>query len=69
MDKNIVKDKIGLKKVLELDGGASYSKVSKILAKIGDKKAQELGIIPKIHSYNGIKRLFRKAEVLAWMER
>lgn len=63
------KDKIGLKEVLEIDGRYSYSKVSKILAKIGEKKAQEIGLIPKIHSKNGKKRLFKREDVQNWMEK
>ncbi|CAM4036533.1 hypothetical protein [Arcobacter cloacae] len=65
----IHKDKIGLKEVLDIDGRYSYSKVSKILAKIGDEKAEEIGLIPKIHSKNGKKRMFKIEEVKKWMEK
>ena len=65
----IQKDKIGLKEVLELDGRYSYSKVSKIIAKIGDIKAQENGLIPPIYSKNGKKRLFRIQDVEKWIEK
>lgn len=65
----IHKDKIGLKEVLDKDGRYSYSKVSKILAKIGDEKAEEIGLIPKIHSKNGKKRMFKIEEVKKWMEK
>lgn len=65
----IHKDKIGLKEVLDIDGRYSYSKISKIIAKIGDIKAQEMGLIPKIHSKNGKKRIFRMEEVKKWMEK
>ena len=65
----IHKDKIGLKEVLDMDGRYSYSKVSKILAKIGDEKAEEIGLIPKIHSKNGKKRMFKIEEVKKWMEK
>ena len=63
------KDKLGLKEVLNIDGRYSYSKVSKILAKIGEKKAQEIGLIPIIHSKNGKKRIFKMEEVKKWMEK
>lgn len=63
------KDKSGLKEILIRDGCCSYSKMSKILAKIGNEKAQELGIIPKIHSFNGNKRLFRLEDIEEWMKR
>ncbi len=65
----IHKDKIGLKEVLDMDGRYSYSKVSKILAKIGDEKAEEIGLIPRIHSKNGKKRIFKMEEVKKWMEK
>ena len=65
----IHKDKIGLKEVLDKDSRYSYSKVSKILAKIGDEKAEEIGLIPKIHSKNGKKRMFKIEEVKKWMEK
>ena len=65
----IDKDKIGLKEVLAIDGRYSYSKVSKILSQIGEKKAQEIGLIPKIHSKNGKKRMFKIEEVKKWMEK
>ena len=63
------KDKIGLKEVLALDGRYSYSKVSKILPKNKDENAEEIGLIPKIHSKNGRKRLFRMEDVQKWMEK
>ena len=63
------KDKIGLKEVLALDGRYSYSKVSKILPKIKDEKAEEIGLIPKIHSKNGRIGLFRMEDVQKWMEK
>lgn len=66
---DLEKDKITLKKALLIDGASSYSKVSKILAKIGDEKAQEIGLIPKIHSYNGNKRIFRMLDVEKWIQR
>ena len=65
----IQKDKIGLREVLEIDGRYSYSKVSKILGKIGDMKAQEIGLIPKIYSRNGKKRMFKREDVTKWMEK
>lgn len=61
------KDKITLLEAIKIDGRYSLSKVYKILAKIGDKKAQELCIIPKIHTKNGNKRLFRLSEVAKWI--
>lgn len=63
------KDKLSLKEILILDGRCSYSKMSKILAKLGDKKAEEDGIIPRIHSMNGNKRLFRLQDIEEWMNR
>lgn len=63
------KDKIGLKEVLIRDGCCSYSKMSKILAKIGNEKAEEMRIIPKIHSFNGNKRLFQLQDIEEWMKR
>lgn len=65
----IQKDKIGLREVLEIDGRYSYSKISKIIAKIGDIKAQEIGLIPKIYSRNGKKRMFKREDVKKWMEK
>lgn len=64
-----MKDKIGLKEVLQLDGRYSYSKVSKIVAKIGDEKAVKDGLIPKIHSINGKKRMFRQKDIEEWMNK
>lgn len=64
-----MKDKIGLREVLNLDGRYSYSKISKIIAKIGDEKAMRDGLIPKIHSLNGKKRLFQLKDVEEWMKK
>ena len=63
------KDKIGLKEAIEIDGRMSLSKVTKILAKIGDEKAQEINLIPKIFEKNGRKRIFKLKEVFKWMDR
>lgn len=61
--------KIGLREALKRDGSYSYSKVSKILAKMEDEKAEEIGLIPHVHSRNGNKRLFKIKDVKIWMER
>lgn len=63
------KDKLGLREVIKMDGRMSFSKVTKILAKIGDIKAQEMNYIPKIFQLNGRKRIFRRKDVVDWMER
>ena len=63
------KDKIGLEEVLQIDGRMSYSKITKILAKIGDKKAEEINLIPKIFEKNGTKRVFQIKEVVDWMDK
>ena len=34
-----------------------------------EKKAQEIGLIPIIHSKNGKKRIFKMEEVKKWMEK
>lgn len=47
----------------------SYSKITKILAKIGDKKAEEINLIPKIFEKNGTKRVFQIKEVVDWMDK
>lgn len=62
-------DKIGLACVCKVDGRNSKSKVEKILANIGEIKAQELNIIPKMHGKCGNKRLFRLKDVVTWMEK
>lgn len=64
-----MKDKIGLKKAVEMDGRMSMSKITKILAKIGDEKAQEINLIPKIFERNGKKRVFKIRDVADWMEK
>ncbi len=61
--------KIGLREALKRDGSYSYSKVSKILAKMEDEKAEEIGLIPHVHSRNGNKRLFKIKDVKIWMEK
>ncbi len=63
------KDKIGLEEVLQIDGRMSYSKITKILAKIGDEKAQKINLIPKIFEKNGTKRVFQIKEVVDWMDK
>lgn len=63
------KDKIGLQEAIEMDGRMSLSKVTKILPKIGDKKAQEINLIPKIFEKNGRKRIFQLKDVYEWMDR
>lgn len=63
------KDKIGLAQVLQIDGRMSYSKITKILAKIGDEKAQKINLIPKIFEKNGTKRVFKINEVIEWMDK
>ncbi len=63
------KDKIGLKEVINIDGESSLSKVTKILAKIGDEKAQENNVIPLIFKRNGKKRIFRIEDVAKWIDR
>ena len=63
------KDKIGLSEALLIDGRMSYSKVTKILGKIEDKKAQEINLIPKIFEKNGTKRVFQIKEVVDWMDK
>ena len=63
------KDKIGLEEVLQIDGRMSYSKITKILAKIGDEKAQKINLIPKIFEKNGTKRVFKINEVIEWMDK
>ena len=63
------KDKVGLEEALSVDGRMSYSKVTKILANIGDTKAQRINLIPKIFKKNGNKRIFKLSEVIEWMDR
>lgn len=61
------KNKIGLSEVVKIDGRTSKSKVDKSLAKYGDQKAEEMGIIPKNHMKNGRKRLFNLRDVAEWI--
>lgn len=46
--------KIGLREALKRDGSYSYSKVSKILAKMEDEKAEEIGLIRTFTQEMGI---------------
>jgi hypothetical protein len=69
VEKNFTKDKIGLEEAIAMDGRMSLSKVTKILPKIGDIKAQEINLIPKIFEKNGRKRIFQLKDVYDWMDR
>lgn len=69
MKEKVEKNKIGLKEAIAMDGRMSLSKVTKILAKIGDTKAQEINLIPKIFEKNGRKRIFQIKDVFDWMDR